>query len=470
MIFSSARVAAMSMKQVTLIVTVVALIVVVTLVKVGLGGRDRDDTPPKTVPELAKPHLTFATTQGPPLQSNTGRPPDQEVKGEGHHDFWFTNDNDAPVEVFLTKVSCDACVSVKIGLAPEGLQQAQAAAAVGLGGLAALGGAAQAAAQTPAPGPDVAWTALEKEDSKSNGPKSFTVPPRAKGWARLGWKDQQAGPKLLTADLRTTSSVDRAQPIRLEVGARFVDPVQVLPANKEVAVETLLSGDPRPRSASVTVYSSTRRNFTLEPDPEEVQRARHPFVTCGPPRRLSDEECRAKEKENREKEKIDILCAYEVSVTVRERVNGREHDLGLFSTNIALKSDALAEPLSLTVSGVVRGPVTVVGGEGTAANRITFGSFPRSIGATRTVTVEADPGVKVEFDGKKKPDFLKVDLKEDEQGSSRRRTWSLTVSIPPNAVSGPFGGPSDPMGDTSIYLTANGRGVRIPVSGIAIQR
>jgi len=232
-------------------------------------------------------------------------------------------------------------------------------------------------------------------------------------------------------------------------------------------VDALLSGDPRPRVAKFTVYSSTRRSFTLQPESEKAQQARHPFVTCGQPTALTDEQCRTLEKEHR----TDILCAYRVEVTVWERLEGREHDLGPFRTTVALKSDALPDDIGLTVSGVVRGPVTVVSGEGDAnKDRIAFGAFPRSIGAIKTVTVEADPGVNVVIDKEKAPEFLKAELKDDSPGAARRKTWTLTVSIPANAVSGPFGGPADPAGDTTIYLKANGRGVRIPVSGNAIQR
>jgi hypothetical protein len=456
----------MSAKQMAILAaTVVALVVIVTVLRVGLGGTGGPERKAPDGPLDSKTHLTFSKIEMPANPEDPRPPREEEMASEGHQDFWFVNENDVPVDTFLMKVSCNRCLSVKIGLAPEGWQAAQAAAAIALGPAGASG--AVQVAKAPVPGADVAWQPLEAEDVKP-GAHGVTVPAKAGGWVRMVWKGEEAGPQMLTADLRTTTTVSSAPNVKLQVGAIFVEPVRVLPTSKELAVETLLSSNDKPAVALFTVYSSTRASFTLEPESEQEQKARNPFVTCEKPVPLTPEQCRELEKQHMSA----VKYAYKVAVTVRERLaDGRQHDLGPFRTTVALKGDALADDLVLTVTGSVRGDVTVLtGGEGDASrDRVAFGAFPRGTGATKTVTVEAGPGVDVVLDAK--PAFTEVQLTPDEAAPGKRKTWSLKVRIPPNAVSGPFGRSEDPgLGDTAIYLKANGRRVRVPVTGAAVQR
>src|SRR5262249_9124164 len=141
---------------------------------------------------------------------------------------------------------------------PKEWQATQAASAVAAGALAASG---SAAAPVPAPEPNVAWETLEAQEYKP-GARGFTVPAKAGGWVRMGWKAEDLGPKLMSIDLVTRSSVGAAPGIHLEAIAIFVAPVRVLPDNKEQSVGTLLAGD-RPRETWFTIYSSTRDRFTL---------------------------------------------------------------------------------------------------------------------------------------------------------------------------------------------------------------
>jgi hypothetical protein len=466
------RVGAMSLKQMAiLIVAVVGLVVIATLSKVGLGGRGSPDVVKEDIKPVVAgaPHLTFANAvekggtivvPGPPSPLDPTRPPEREAMLDGHNDYWFVNENDNPVELFVTHLSCNICLSVKAALAPKGLLPAQAATAVAAGPAGALGGVPQAATQVPVPGEDVKWEAVESEEMK-RGARSFQVPAKAAGWVRMCWKDEQPDRKLLSIDLRTTSPAGSAPPIRLEMGAIFVEAVRVLPPNKEINVGVLRTGN-QSRTGSFLVCSSTRDHITLEPESDDVQKREHPFVTCGKPVPLTDDERHALEAEH----KAVILCGYKVPVTVRERLDdGREHDLGPFHSPIALTSDARNDPLALTVVGEVKGDVNVVAGDG-IKDRVAFDVFPRSRGATKTVAVEADPGTELTFD--RAPNFLKVELAPQESSGRVRKAWTLTVTIPPNAVSGRFPRPDDPdLGDTAIYLKSKARGVRIPVSGTA---
>jgi hypothetical protein len=438
--FSFVRVAAMNLKQMAILTaTVVALVVIVTLVKVGLGGLAGGGGQQGPTVELTKPHLNFTTTRGPASPFDDKIMPDREAKVEGHHDFWFANENDAPVELFVTKVSCNRCLTVKVGLAPEG------------------------ATEAPAPESGVDWKALETEEVRDNA-KGTTVPAKRGGWVRLTWKDEEASGKILSADLRTTS-VGHAPNVRLEFGAVFVEPVRVLPEGNppELDVGMLASGDDRPHVFWFTVYSSTRASFSLEAE-SEVNQARHPFVTCGTPVKLSDEECRAREKEH----KRAFLCAYKVPLTVRERLkDGHEHDLGPFRTGVTLKSDALEDDLALYVHGTVRtGGLRVVGDE-KEEDRVVLGTFRRDIETVKTVRVETPRGTALKLD--RKPEFMDVELKDESDNAGK--TWALTVTVKANTVNGRFPRLDDPaLRDTSIYLKANERPLRIPVSGTASQR
>jgi hypothetical protein len=69
----------------------------------------------------------------------------------------------------------------------------------------------------------------------------------------------------------------------------------------------------------------------------------------------------------------------------------------------------------------------------------------------------------------KAPEFMEAKLEDESDGKGK--TWGLTVTIKANAVNGRFPQPDDPaLADTAVYLKANGRLLRIPVSGTASQR
>jgi hypothetical protein len=249
----------------------------------------------------------------------------------------------------------------------------------------------------------------------------------------------------------------------LQYGAFFVDAVRVLPEEKEKSVESLGTGD-RPREVEFTLYSSTRPSFKLKMESDE-QKKRHPFVTCGKPVALTDAQCRDLQKERKEA----VLCGYKVALTVYERLpDGREHAIGPFKTAVGLQSDVMDESLRLVVTGTVRGgDITVLSPDG-ERDRVAFGVFRRSSGVTRTVVVETPPGTPLRVDAEHSPKFIQYDLKQQEAPPGQRQTWTLTLTIPGDKVSGSFPTPEDAAtGDMAIYLMAKDRPVRIPVSGTA---
>jgi hypothetical protein len=470
----------MSAKQIVILTAaVVSLVVIATLAKVylgGIGGKERGVQ--QAPPVLANPHLTFPQARqtasvwvvtGPANPFDATRPPDEEAHSDGHYDFWFKNEDANPVDVFVAKLSCNRCLHLEIALAPEGWQAAQGAAAAGLGPVAAAAGAAQAAqaAQNPpVAGPDTVWQTLESEEVNREA-KSFTVPPKRGGWARLAWRDEEAGGKLLSIDLRTVSPSGNAPPIHLQYGAIFIEPVRVVPETKFQTVGDINGGD-RPREAWFTVFSSTRTAFKLDPESDDDQKKKHPFAICGKPVPLTRPECDELQKE----QKRAVTCGYKVPVTVYERLeDGREHDLGPFRWVVPVKSDVMDATIGLSVAGSVLGNITVLSDAEANRDRVEFGTFPRSREATKKVTVEAPLDTDLKVD--KAPAVMKVELTPEEKTppGATHKTWSLTVTLPPDKISGHFPDPDNPeMRDTAIYLMAKSRRVRIPVSGTASQR
>jgi hypothetical protein len=476
----------MSAKQIVILTaTVVGLIVVVTLAKVYLGGLGSKETAQKAVTVLKEPHLKFAhmgeqggswvVVNAPNRFSdpmNPG-PPEEEMGADGHYDFWFKNDNDRDVTLAVTKLSCNRCLHLEVALAPEDWQARQAARVAGAAGLGPAGmvggGAAEVAADTPGPDANTAWETLESRELNREA-KGFTVPPHRAGWARFAWKDEEAGGKILAIDLATESGTDSAPAIRLQFGALFVEPVRVLPESKKQAIVDKIGVGDRPHEVSYIVYSSTRSAFKLDAEPLEEQQRRHPFAVCGKPVPLTRRQCDDLQKQHR----MAVLCGYTVPVTVYEHLeDGRHHDLGPFYWTVAVKSDAMDNPIALSVGGAVEIPEIKVlsgGDERDLQDRIAFGTFPRSRDITRKVVVEVPVGTPLKID--KVPDYLQAELEAEEPPKgARRQAWGLTVTVRANTVTGHFPNPDDPlMRDTAIYLQAKDRRVRIPVSGTAGQR
>jgi hypothetical protein len=304
-------------------------------------------------------------------------------------------------------------------------------------------------------------------DGASGGPKSILVPPKAGGWVRLNWKVKEQGAKRLSADF-WTQPAGNVPPPRLEAAVTFVVPIQVIPANRELSAGTFEPGE-KPHEITFLCWSSTHKVFSLVPQSPEVQKNRHPFVTCGQPVPLNPEQSRKIQQEQRSR----VLCGYAVPITVREHLeNGPPSDIGPFRTEVELSSNILEdEKLTLIVTGAVHADVTVVSG-GEVQDRIELGPFPASQGKTRKVTIEADPGLR--FQVVKVPDFIKVALEEDPQSSPTRKSWTMSVEVLGGQVNGPFPRADDiRLRDTAIILETGShppRRIRIPVRGLATQR
>lgn len=407
------------------------------------------------LPGLLKPESTASKADNTPkLQLILGDPEDSEQKakvipemesGPGHRTFWFRNPNDKPVQVALYDVNC-TCSSVKLAVAPR------------------------------AWGPDLKSKDLDARENdpalvwedvpKSNTPNRVTVPPQSRGGVQLHWKKDKPKPtELFRAELHTEMEEIAGAPLRIETEVNFIDAVRIateddltkpLPSN-EVVVGTLGPGDVV-GPINVILFSSTRSEFTLtvEEDPK------NPCIVWGQPQKLTPEQCKALADKN----KVKVLAAYQVPVTVYERApTGQQLDVGPFRRALTLNSDAMTERIILRVSGAIRGDVII--GSGDDRDQISFGQVEAAGPRSRPITlISGTPGLKLELDPDAKlPDYLKATITEDSaaQAGPLGKSWTLTVTLLTDKVLGPL-----PRDESLIVLKTNSdppRKIRIPVLG-----
>src|SRR5205085_4989895 len=207
--------------------------------------------------------------------------------------------------------------------------------------------------------------------------------------------------------------------------------------------------------ASVLCWSPTRVSFRIEARAASVggrQPASDPFVV-GTPVRLTLAECRRLESTLSE---TRVLSGYRIPITLRpiSRDGTTPFELGPFQRMMVLTSpDDSIEPEEVAITGRVEGEVTVTSSAGEGVLR--FGTFDRSKGSRRlTTTLESDvPGLRLEVDRARTPEYLSIHLPEPEVSPSGHQTWFLQAQVPPNQARGIFPRQDDPTyRDSAIYV------------------
>lgn len=434
---------------IVIIVIVVVLVFIATYASITIGGSGGTVNPstPTPVAEVLEFRERKASTG-----LNQAGYFDSEIHQPGHYDFWFENKTEKPVRVRLQSVGCK-CTTVETVLLPdearnESKDQLDARAKAGL-----------------------EWKELARD-----GSKSLPVPARAMGGIRLNWKGERLGADTVRAEI-LIEGAGNVQSVPLEVPVRYSDAIRVTadgyteeagrPEN-EAQLGTLLTGDTR--RVKFLAWSSSRPDFKLTLNPSG-----DPCVTFSDAVKLTEEEC----KQLGEARGTKALCGYRFDVTVAERTeDGQPMDLGFFRRRIGLESeDAKAEAV---VSGTVAGEIVL----GVAADRnaLNLGNFPAREGKTKTLELGTEKsGLDLEVatisdlrDRKDRPlpypDFVQPPVLKDEtmeQGLTSGKAWKLTVTVPPNAWSGPI------PRDSAVYLKIKGekpRFIRIPILGNAFVR
>ncbi len=428
-------------QMIVLVFVVAAVVFAVTYLKMGIGdaGTAGTDGPPPPVPAGAR--LTFPVRVAPPSGIDEEARMESELGVPGHHDFWFRNDESQAVQVGLKQMSCK-CSQVELALATD---------------------ASPAGSPAPQPGPSADWKKLEEGD------KGVSVPAGAGGWVRVRWTGNELGPQRLGVAL-WSGNPQTGPEDRLEVSVIFLEAVSLDAREKDIG--RVSPGDPQ-KEVDFFLWSSTRQSFQVEPQPVKDREGKPDrFVTVGAPVPLTPEERQAISK----RISLPVQCGYTVRVSVRERTDDAQIDLGPLLRQVDLKlklgpgangaEPAEAEALRVRVGGWVPGEVTV--GSEKDQGRILLGIFRADYGINRPVRLEAQqPNLQLTLEKDKIPEYLDVKLTEEKSGP--RKVWRLDVRVPPNRVVGQFPREDDPRyRDSAVYLkTQAGRRIRIPVGGTA---
>jgi hypothetical protein len=433
-------------------------------------------------------HLTFERQSYPDADASFTQAPMTEYGQMGQYDFWFENRNSEEVRVGLDKKSCASCSEVQVFVAPRSWHDALAQAALSWTGVSGdpLAYTLPRAAVMQKRG-ELAASATDLKTLEAGSSEGVTVPAKSFGFIRLQWEAKRMAnelprPERFSADLWWNTP--QAGGTKLEVGAALVPPLRL--DVTDVTAGTLGPGT----AVAKTVYLlSSTRDHLEEPVIDSTASA---FITCTRPEPITEEDRRELERrsaplrlragargnltleERRELmwASLTVRSGYRITITVREQAaNGSRFDEGSFLHHVRIKPRdkiVLADPLEVTVRGIVRGDVSLIG----ADSAISLGPFAVRNGTRHQVRLQIerkDLSLKIG----RVPDFMKAQLGEPETDSMGRRIWLLTLEIAPNKISGTFPRPDSPAyRDTAIYLTIEGaakRSLRIPVTGNALQ-
>jgi hypothetical protein len=376
----------------------------------------------------------------------------EEAFTAGHHAFRYQSKVDAPTLVGINWKNCK-CASVEICVAPDewkALPEEEWA--------------------RKAEDPSLKWTPLEKNS------EGFTIPAKAIGWIRIGWKADKAGDERFKADLWLYYP-DGGIGYPLEIPVSFIEAVRVRweddPEKIDPYVGRLGPGDEG--VAKVLIWSATREKFTVEPLPSKPD----PCITYGDPTPLTAAELEALSKGQGRK----ALSGYRVAITVRERAGDTQLDLGPFRREVAWKSNAVKDSFRVHVHGIVLGEVTAFVAGNPDDPRLNMGAVNPERPTQHTIRLETDnPQVEVTLDEQRTTDFLKVEMQDSKEGKiekfgdgSMRKSWTVYVSFrPESGFRGPFNDPTRPDYEPRavIFKVAHAgatneqpRRLKVPVSG-----
>jgi hypothetical protein len=399
---------------------------------------------------------------------------DGEEKLAGSFDFWFHNDQSAPVQVGVERTSCK-CTAIELFVLPEVASRQLACEAATLVGIGFLG-RVSVFARYWADLPRIQGTAGTPHELM-RGAESVAVPSNAAGWVRMRWQGERAGAQALSATL-TFDGKDSGKTAILRTRVFFHEALRVRP---ELRVGVLREEDlVKEVKQEIVCWSSTRKDLHLEVKNAGRNNPNSDPLVIGKPEKLSVEDTRKLEKENNlgknagaELTYGQVMCAYRIPVTLKAvAADGTPFDVGPISRRVTLScTDISSEPKQVTIHGRVRGLVEI--GNDEDGSEINFTIFPRSHGKSAKVNLQSEvPAMKLEFDRMRTPSFLDAKLSPPITAAGRQ-TWALRAMVKPGQASGVFPRREDPLyEDSAIYIKAIVPGkpvrwVRIAVQGTA---
>jgi hypothetical protein len=324
----------------------------------------------------------------------------EEAFTAGYHPFRYKSKVDTPTLVGVNWKNCK-CASVELCVAPDEWKALPEEELV-----------------KKADDSSLKWISLAQD-----GP-GFSIPGKAIGWVRVGWKADKSGDERFKADLWLYEP-DSGIGFPLEIGVSFVPAVRVRwEENQErpdAYVGRMGAGDQR--EAKFLIWSSTRDKFSLKPDPPRVD----PCISYGEPTPLAQGELDELTRAHGRK----ALSGYRAVITVRERASDDQLDLGPIRRQVAWKSDAAKDPITAHVNGIVLGEVVALLPGPGKDPRLDMESINPKRPRNFTIRLESDNSTVELAPDDKTADFVNVELLDGKEGvadSTGRKTWRAKVS------------------------------------------
>jgi hypothetical protein len=330
----------------------------------------------------------------------------EEAFTAGYHPFRYKSRVDTPTLVGVNWKNCK-CASVEICIAPDewkALEEEQLA--------------------KKAEDPSLKWVPLAQDGT------GFSIPGKAIGWVRVGWKADKSGEERFKADL-WLHEPDSGIGFPLEVAVSFVPAVRVRWEEDQDRLDAYVGrmGAGDQRQAKFLVWSSTREKFSLKPDPPRVD----PCINYGEPMPLAQGELEGLGQRHGRK----ALSGYRVVITVSERVGENQLDLGPVRRQVAWKAEGIKEPITAHVNGIILGEVVALLPNKPDDPRLDMGSINPERPPVVKIRLESDYSTVELAPDDKTTDFVKVELLDGKEGvtdpSTGRKSWRANVSYRPES-------------------------------------
>lgn len=386
--------------------------------------------------------------------------------------FWFENRNDKSVTMQLKGVSCSACSGGRVAAVPPDV----ARQVLQMSAVSTLPGGLFSPLPVGLAGPAANFTddrlQWQSYVFREHPHAEYRVPAAANpdGWSpqwgilELRFSVGAVAPKELKSVFNL--QVDGTQQIGTAEFAIAFEGVEPFDITRAVIDAGELQETSAARTYDVTVYSATRgprRGDTGDLDAPKVDvrlvggavGEPGPFVSVGPPVRLTEEELQRIPEEV--KRNVRVESAYRLTVTVSPKVGDRRADLGPLEREVYIATADTAK--SVRVKAVVRGSVWLDNNQkdvDLGTYKFATGAFPP---ATTVITDKPAQELVLVKDDPALPEGLDVSLQK-EHAAPDLAYYKLKVAVPPNAKSGAWSG----------YVVLELKGpnpqrIRIPVRG-----
>ena len=351
---------------------------------------------------------------------------DVEPGDVGYYDFLFKNVSGGDLEIVSYYSSCD-CTNVKACV------------------LSASEWAKLEAAQRKNPAENLPYSQppkfveLSKDPERKGMPlvkSNLEVKADEGGVVRIEWNANKSGGlelKLRPMVLFKTPGSSEVKEQALHVPVKIWDPIQI--DEPRLKMGAVMAG--RTASNSFIVWSATRKSLDFKlasPTPDPLFEIKSVQLLG------TDLERTAADLKKREKAP-NVLCAYQVTVTVYESKDGRFLEQGSFYRKWPFTLEGKLDPANPTwgpeVVGRVEGDIAVGGAD--HQGKITFPAFSvKQSGAIEKIQLRTKAGIELEKipDGHPQkvhqPLWIKVELSKLKAGKTHT-TWELEVEVPHNA-------------------------------------